>query len=120
MVHLPLCVGISNKRDRREESIPIRGLRKTSRPTKSGGSRSKIRRRVKIGRGHKGSGTGLMSTTSFIHKARFEPFHNCWGFRKTRQKRYRCRWQLNMRWKEILIFKENHISGNSYTTSMGI
>ena len=91
-----------------------------SRQTKSGESRSRIRRQVKIERGHRGSGTELMSTTFFMHKTWFEPFHNCWGFRKTRQKRYRCKWQLNMRWKEILIFKENHIPGNSYTMSMGI
>ena len=28
--------------------------------------------------------------------------------------------QLNMRWKEILIFKEDHIPRNPYTRSMGI
>ena len=69
----------------------IRGSRRTSRPTKSSGSRSRIRHQVKIGRRHKGSGTRLMSTTSLIHKTRFEPFHNCWRFRTNRQKRYRCR-----------------------------
>jgi hypothetical protein len=66
----------------REKSIPIKGSRKTGRPTKSGGNRSRIRHQVKIGRGHKGSGIKLMSTMSFIHKTRFEPFHHCWGIKK--------------------------------------
>nr|KYP34277.1 hypothetical protein KK1_044799 [Cajanus cajan] len=53
--------------------------------------------------------TRINLTTSFIHKTRLEPFHNCRG-----------RWWFNKRWKEILIFKENHIPRNSNTRGLWI
>jgi hypothetical protein len=53
---------------------------------KSGGSWSRIRHLVKIGRGHRGSGIRLMSTTSFIYKTRFELLYNCWGIKKLGRK----------------------------------
>ena len=57
-----------------------------------GGREGRVDRRrvVEVGAGSgaksrsEGGTKEVESTTSLIHKTRFEPFHNCWRFRKNR------------------------------------